>query len=48
MELTKLSHCVYHCRYHIVLRAKYRKKIFNEGILHFLRNGLKRLESIIH
>ena len=32
MELTHLSHCVYHCDYHIVVVTKYRKKIFNEGI----------------
>jgi putative transposase len=32
MDLTQLSHCVYHCEYHLVLTTKYRKKIFNEGI----------------
>lgn len=32
MELTHLSHCVYHCDYHVVVVTKYRKKIFNEGI----------------
>lgn len=32
MEFTHLSHCLYHCEYHIVITAKFRKKIFNEGI----------------
>lgn len=32
MELTHLSHCVYHCDYHIVLVTKYRRKVFNEGV----------------
>ncbi|MBI5358647.1 transposase [Candidatus Amesbacteria bacterium] len=32
MELVHLSHCVYHCEYHVVLVTKYRRKIFNEGI----------------
>lgn len=37
MELTHLSHCVYHCDYHIVLVTKYRRKIFNEGIFAYLK-----------
>lgn len=32
MKLVHLSHCVYHCDYHIVISTKYRKKLFNEGI----------------
>ena len=32
MELTHLSHCVYHCDYHLIMVTKYRKKVFNEGI----------------
>ena len=32
MRLIHLSHCVYHCDYHIVIVTKYRKEIFNEGI----------------
>ena len=43
MELTKLSHCVYHCRYHIVLPTKYRKKIFNEGIFAFFKERIKEI-----
>ena len=29
MKLIHLSHCVYHCDYHIVVVTKYRKEIFN-------------------
>ena len=32
MELTHLSHCLYHCEYHIIIATKYRRAIFNEGI----------------
>ena len=32
MEVTSLSHCLYHCEYHVVITSKYRKKIFNEGV----------------
>ena len=32
MEITHLSHAVYHCDYHIVVVTKYRRKIFNDGI----------------
>ena len=32
MEFTHISHCLYHCDYHIVITSKYRKKIFDEGI----------------
>ena len=36
MKLIHLSHCVYHCEYHIVIVTKYRKEIFNEGIFAYL------------
>ena len=36
MKLIHLSHCVYHCDYHIVVVTKYRKEIFNEGIFAYL------------
>ena len=32
MEFTHISHCLYHCDYHVVITSKYRKKIFDEGI----------------
>ncbi len=37
MELTLGSHYVYHCRYHIVLPTKYRRKIFNDGTFSFFK-----------
>ena len=37
MEFIHLSHCVYHCDYHIVIVTKYRKRIFNEGIFAYLK-----------
>ena len=43
MELTHLSHCIYHCEYHIVIVTKYRKKIFNAGIFAYFD---KKLEEI--
>ncbi len=45
MEYTKLSHCVYHCRYHIVLPTKYRKKIFNDGIFSYFKDRLKEVSK---
>ncbi len=32
MELIHLSHCVYHCEYHLVMATKYRRQVFNEGV----------------
>ena len=29
MEFKKQSHCVYHCKYHVVLPTKYRRQVFN-------------------
>ena len=46
MKLIHLSHCVYHCDYHIVLVTKYRRKIFNEGI--FVYFSLKLAEVSEH
>ncbi len=43
MEFKKLSHCVYHCEYHIVLVSKYRKRIFNEGIFAYFEIKLKEI-----
>ena len=40
MELIHLSHCVYHCDYHIVLVTKYRKKVFNDGIFAYFNKKL--------
>ena len=43
MRVTRLSHCVYHCRYHIVLVSKYRKKIFNDGIFSYFKERAKEI-----
>ena len=40
MELVSLSHCVYHCEYHLILVTKYRRKIFNEGIFAYFETKL--------
>ena len=36
MDLVHLSHCVYHCTYHMVMVTKYRKSIFNQGVFTYL------------
>ena len=46
MEFKKLSHCVYHCDYHLILCTKYRRKIFNKGIFAYIR--LRVLEVTKH
>ncbi|MDP2932073.1 MAG: IS200/IS605 family transposase [Chloroflexota bacterium] len=43
MELIHLSHCVYQCEYHIVLVAKYRKEILNEGIFAYINKKLAEI-----
>ena len=43
MELIHLSHCVYQCDYHIVLVAKYRRKIFNDGIFAYFSKKLAEI-----
>ena len=45
MEITHLSHCVYHCDYHIVVVTKYRKKIFNEGVFAYFDLKLAEITS---
>jgi len=40
MELVSLSHCVYHCDYHLILVTKYRRKIFNDGIFAYFETKL--------
>ena len=43
MKVIRLSHCVSHCRYHIVLVSKYRKKIFNDGIFAYFKERAKEI-----
>ncbi|MBT7500030.1 MAG: IS200/IS605 family transposase [Candidatus Pacebacteria bacterium] len=45
MKLIKLSHCVYHCDYHLVIVTKYRKKIFNQGIFSYFDIKLAEISS---
>jgi|SRR3989338_2784508 len=45
MEVTRLSHCVYYCDYHLVLVTKYRKRIFNEGIFAYLETKLDEIHK---
>ena len=45
MEFKRLSHCVYHCEYHIVLTTKYRKQVFNEGIFAYLKLKLENIQE---
>ena len=43
MKFTSLSHCVYHCNYHVVIVTKYRKKVFNEGIFAYFDTKLAEI-----
>jgi putative transposase len=43
MEYVHLSHCVYHCDYHIVIVTKYRKAVFNEGIFAYFEKKLAEI-----
>jgi len=43
MEFIHLSHCVYHCDYHIVIVTKYRREIFNEGIFAYFKIKLAEI-----
>ena len=40
MKFVRISHCVYHCQYHLVLVTKYRRKIFKEGVFAYLESKL--------
>jgi putative transposase len=44
-KFTHLSHCVYHCEYHIVISTKYRKRIFNEGIFAYFKIRLAEISE---
>jgi putative transposase len=45
MEFIHLSHCVYHCEYHVVLVTKYRKAIFNDGIFAYMSKKLAEISE---
>ena len=40
-----LSHCVYHCDYHIVIVTKYRKSLFNEGVFAYFKLKLAEVHA---
>ena len=40
MEYIHLSHCVYHCEYHIIIVTKYRKRVIDEGIFAYFEKKL--------
>lgn len=42
-QLRRSSHCVYICDYHLVWPTKYRRGIFNEGVLAYLKDVIKRV-----
>ena len=43
MEFRKQSNCVYRCEYHVVIVSKYRRKIFNNGVISYIKEVLKKL-----
>ena len=43
MEYKKQSHCVYHCKYHIVISTKYRRKILNAWVMWYLKVKMKEI-----
>ena len=45
MELIRLSHCIYHCDYHLVLVTKYRREVFNQGIFAYFDIKLAEITS---
>ena len=44
-KLRKSSHAVFICDYHLVWPTKYRRKIFNEGVLAFLQEVMKDISK---
>ena len=45
VQVRKLSHCAFHCNYHIVLVTKYRKEIFDKGTFEYFRIRLQELRK---
>jgi putative transposase len=41
MDIRKQGHCAYTCKYHIVIVAKYRRKIFKVGSFECFCEGMK-------
>ena len=47
MQLIRLSHCIYHCEYHLVIVTKYRRKIFNSGIFAYFDKQLAEIIKVL-
>lgn len=45
MKYRKQGHCVYYTQYHLVLTAKYRRRIFIDGVMAYLKELLKRIKD---
>ena len=45
MEYRHQGHCVYYAQYHLVLVSKFRRNIFNAGVLAYLIDILKRIKE---
>ena len=45
MEFKKQGHCVYYAKYHLVFVSKYRHKIFNRGVIEYLKDIIKRIQD---
>ena len=45
MKYRKQNHCVYYCEYHLVFATKYRRKIFNDGIMAYMKERLREVQE---
>lgn len=45
MEYKKQWHCVYHCKYHIVISTKYRRKVLNPGVMWYLKVKIEEIRK---
>ena len=46
MKLYKQGHCVYYCKYHIVITTKYRRKVFRpKGVYEYFAKLLLQIRS---
>ena len=45
VQVRKLSHCAFHCNYHIVLVTKYRKEIFKNRTFEYFRIKLQEIRK---
>lgn len=45
MEFRRQSNATYKCEYHLVLTSKYRKKIFNPGVLEYFKIKIEEIKQ---